>query len=339
MTTLAMVAYVLAGVGVVAWVLTAGADFGGGLWDLVVRGDGRERDRSAIAHAIAPIWEANHVWLIFVIVVLFSAFPRAFAVIGIALHIPIALGLVGIVLRGSAFTFRAYGLGRAREVRTWGRVFGAASLITPMFFGMALAGTASSRIRVDGSRVIEAPVDTWLSPFAVAVGAFAVALFALVASAHLVADAKESDVRERFRRRALSMECITFGIALAVLALAREGAPDLFAALLRSSWAWPLQIGTALAAFGASAALLSRRFGLARALVVVQVTLVVAGFGAAMNGALVLRDLTVENSAAPDVVLLPMIITIVIGSAALIPALVWLYRIARQGPGHDARTR
>jgi cytochrome d ubiquinol oxidase subunit II len=331
MSTLAVAAYVLLGVGIVAWVLTAGADFGGGLWDLIVRGEGRERDKHAIAHAIAPIWEANHVWLIFVIVVLFAAFPRAFAVIGVALHVPIAIGLVGIVLRGSAFTFRAYGLGRARELHHWGRVFGASSVLTPMAFGMALAGTTSSRIRVVGSRVVEAPVDVWWSPFAASVGLFAVALFALVAAAHLVADAPQPDVKDRFRRRALVVEVVAFVLAMGVLAQSRSYAPDLYAALLRSTWTWPLQGGTALVAIAASGALFARRYVLARALVVVQVTLVVTGFGAAMNGALVLRDVTIANSAAPDVILLPMLVAVVLGVIALVPALLWLYRIARSG--------
>jgi len=337
--TLAWFAYALMGAGIVVWTLTAGADLGGGLWDLVVRGPDRARDRAAIARAIAPIWEANHVWLIFVIVVLFGGFPRAFAVVGIALHVPIAIGLVGIVVRGSAFTFRAYGLGDDDERRRFGLVFGASSLVTPIAFGMALAGTASSRIRVVGDRVIDAPpLATWLSPFGLATGLFALALFALVAAAHLAADAGDDDVRRRFARRAIVSEAIAFVCAACVLALSASAAPDLFAALSRAPFAIPLHVATAASALSATGAFLVGRASLGRALVVLQVSCVVVGYGASMNGALVLRDVTLANSAAPDRALAPMLVVIVVGTLLLVPSLAWLYRIARPASVDDAHT-
>jgi cytochrome d ubiquinol oxidase subunit II len=106
-----------------AYVLFAGADFGGGVWDLLASGPRRQQQRDLIARAIGPIWEANHVWLIVVVVVLFVCFPPAFAAFGTVLHIPLSLMLIGIVLRGSAFVFRAYSYGPRSEQRRWGRVF------------------------------------------------------------------------------------------------------------------------------------------------------------------------------------------------------------------------
>src|SRR6185503_10028786 len=116
-----------------AYVLTGGADFGGGVWDLFAAGPRRDRQRALIAESIAPIWEANHVWLIVVVVVLFTAFPPAFAMLGTVLHIPLTILLVGIVLRGSAFVFRSYGTrGRSR----WGAAFASASIVTPLLLGI-----------------------------------------------------------------------------------------------------------------------------------------------------------------------------------------------------------
>src|SRR5688500_8016485 len=122
-------AFVLLGLGVGAYVLTAGADFGGGVWDLLSRGPRAAAQREAIAKAIEPIWAVTHIWMIFVVVLLFTVFPVAFAVVSVALHIPLVLVLVGIVLRGSAFVFRAYGMQPNDARERWGRVFAWASAI------------------------------------------------------------------------------------------------------------------------------------------------------------------------------------------------------------------
>src|SRR5438132_393275 len=128
----------LAGIEVVslnAYVLLAGADFGGGVWDLLATGPRKQERRALIADAIGPVWEANHVWLILAVVLLFTCFPAAFARLGVAMHIPLSLLLVGIVLRGAAFAFRSYGGQRDDVQRRWGRLFASASLITPLVLG------------------------------------------------------------------------------------------------------------------------------------------------------------------------------------------------------------
>ncbi|HLA79552.1 MAG TPA: cytochrome d ubiquinol oxidase subunit II, partial [Vicinamibacteria bacterium] len=127
----------------VIYALGGGADFGGGVWDLLASGPRAASQRRTIEQAIGPIWEANHVWLILVIVVLFVAFPPGFAALGTALHIPLALMLIGIVLRGSAFAFRSYGAASDLEARRWGRVFAVASLVTPLTLGWSVGAVAS----------------------------------------------------------------------------------------------------------------------------------------------------------------------------------------------------
>jgi len=161
-----------------AYALLGGADFGGGVWDLLARGPRQERQRELIADAIGPVWEANHVWLILAIVLLFTCFPPAFALLGTRLHIPLSLVLIGIVLRGSAFTFWRYGGGAHgdREQRRWGLLFAVASLITPLLLGATVGAIASGRLgeggRGTGDGFYATYVASWLNPFALAVGLF-----------------------------------------------------------------------------------------------------------------------------------------------------------------------
>ena len=184
----------------VIYVVLGGADFGGGLWDLLARGPRAEAQRRLIDQAIAPVWEANHVWLILVVVLLFSGFPRAFAVAATALHVPLSLMLLGIVLRGSAFTFRHYGQGAG--ARSWGRVFAGASVFTPIFLGMTLGAVSAGEIRVrgglveGGSSVYWAP---WIGWFPLSVGLLALALFAFLAAVYLCCEAGEAALQDDFR--------------------------------------------------------------------------------------------------------------------------------------------
>src|SRR3982750_2385353 len=151
------------------YALTAGADFGGGVWDLLAFGDRRGRQRALIADAIAPIWEANHVWLILVVVLLFTAFPPAFSRLMTVLHIPLTLMLFGIVLRGSAFTFRSYDSRRDLVQRRWPRIFAIASTVTPFLLGTILGAIATGSVgdgRLSGeSSFVGSYVMPWLAPF------------------------------------------------------------------------------------------------------------------------------------------------------------------------------
>jgi cytochrome d ubiquinol oxidase subunit II len=173
---------ILAGIIVIAltaYILLAGADFGGGVWDLLAGGQRRERQRELIAHAIGPVWEANHVWLILVVVLLFTCFPSVFSRLAVALHIPLTLILVGIVLRGSAFTFRSYGGDDEPTQRRWGRLFASASLVTPLLLGMGFGTVAAGRVRAPTGLGFAADyLRPWLSPFTLSVGVFALVLFA-----------------------------------------------------------------------------------------------------------------------------------------------------------------
>src|SRR2546427_8087186 len=146
----------------IVYALMGGADFGGGIWNLLAFGPRAKRQREAIADAIAPIWEANHVWLILVIVLLFTGFPKGFATMMTALNIPMTVMLLGIVLRGSAFVFRKYDV----KQRRWSTVFGMASFLTPFFQGIILGALTTGQIRVEQGRVLTGFMAGWVAPIA-----------------------------------------------------------------------------------------------------------------------------------------------------------------------------
>jgi cytochrome d ubiquinol oxidase subunit II len=314
-----------------AYVLMGGADFGAGVWDLLARGPRRRAQRDLISHAIGPIWEANHVWLILVVVLLFTCFPPAFAAIMTALHVPIALVLIGIVLRGSAFTFRAYGgatgTARERERQRWGTLFAVTSLVTPLLLGVSLGTAASGRLRwVDGGYV-GGFFEPWLRPFPWSVGAFALAIFAFLAAVYLCAELEPGPLREDFRRRALAAAVAVGVTAACTWALAYRGAQELSQRLAGEWWAWPLQVATALAAVGAIAALWARLFILARALAVAQVALIMLGYGAGTFPYLVVPDFTTTNTAAPPRTQSLVLSALGVGALVLLPSLFYLFRI------------
>jgi cytochrome bd ubiquinol oxidase subunit II len=321
-------AYLLIGAALLAYVLTAGADFGAGYWHLVARGPRAEAQREALEHAIAPIWEANHVWIIFLIVAMFTLFAKAFAVMSIALHIPITVALVGIVLRGAAFSFRAYGLQSEHRRTTLGRIFAAASVVTPLFLGMSLAALSTGAVRVSGSNVTSGFFAGWLTPFAWLVGGLAIALFALLAAVYMTV-ASADPVRADFRRFALWAEAAAAVFAGAAFFRARADAPALFAQLSASTWTWPVQLATFAFAIATIAALVVRRFLLARITVAAQVGMVVIGWGAAMNWHFVLPDVSVESAASAPQVFSAFFPATAIGAVLLGPSLWYLFRVFR----------
>ena len=316
-------------ISLIIYMLTGGADFGGGIWDLFATGPRAKSQRTLITQAIAPIWEANHVWLIVIVVLLFVAFPVAFAAISTALHIPLTLMLIGIVLRGSAFVFRTYDIQSDTRHRRWSRVFAIASAITPVMLGITLGAVASGTIHVD---VESGQVDTdfisaWLAPFPFAIGFFTLTLCALLAAVYLTLETDDSALQEDFRRRALIAAVSVGAMAGLSFILSAGGAPTIRHGLASASWSIPFQILTGAVALWAIWTIWNRQFRLARILVPIQVTLIVFGWGLAQYPYLVTPDLTFSNTAAPDAVLRPMLIVLGVGGVLLVPAFWYLYAV------------
>lgn len=319
----AMAALVL--VGLCAYGVLAGADFGGGILDALARGPRRDAQRDAIARAMGPVWEANHVWLIFVIVLLFTGFPRAFFTLGEALFVPFHLALVGITLRGGAFVFRAYGPPETTSLRRWGRVFGIASVFTPVLLGMCLGAVSSGRIRVGADGELTAGSGAWHSPLALVTGLFALSLCAYLAAVFLTLET-DGDLRDDFRRHALAIGTVVVALSAALVPWVFVAAPHLGAGLLSARALPVLALGGA-AALASGYGLYRRRFRLARAAAVAQVTCLLGGWGLAQLPFLIYPDVTLAGSAAPDATLTATLWTIPPGLALLLPALWWLFRV------------
>ena len=326
MTGLELAAALVLVVALNLYALSGGADYGGGVWDLLARGPRAARQRDLVEHSIAPIWEANHVWMILVIVVLFTGFPPAFARIATYLHVPLLLMLLGIVARGAAFSFRSYGSPEARAQRLWGRVFAVSSLITPLLLGTVLGAIASGSLEAQ-PRSMAAFFTPWIGIFPFAVGLYALVMFAFVAAVYLCVEAGEEDLREDFRRQALISGVGLGVLAVAVLAAAGLRAPEILHDLTRTRWSWALHGATALAALAGLAALWTRRYRLARAAVVVQVSLILWGWAFSQYPHLVKPDLTIDAAAAPDVTLRLLLGALAAGTVLLLPSFLYLYRV------------
>src|SRR3984957_8687695 len=206
------------------YVLLGGADYGGGVWDLLSNGPRRQEQRELISHAITPVWEANHVWLILVIVLLFSGFPLAFADITTALHIPLTVLIVGIVMRGSSFIFRAYHTGDERTQRRWGLIFAVASTITPVCLGVVVGAISSGNIVVNNGISENGFFKPWLGWFPLMVGLFALSLFVFLAAVYLTVEAQDRLLQEDFRNKALLSGVGVAVMAFATFLAARHGA-------------------------------------------------------------------------------------------------------------------
>ncbi|HXT14145.1 MAG TPA: cytochrome d ubiquinol oxidase subunit II [Gemmatimonadaceae bacterium] len=338
---------IIAGIMVVAlnaYVLMGGADFGGGVWDLLARGPRRLRQRTLIANSIAPIWEANHVWLIVVVVMLFTAFPLAFNELGIVLHIPLTIMLIGIVLRGTAFVFRSYG-GEGPARARWGVTFAVASTITPLILGMTIGALASGAVG-DASRAVSAGsfaavyVQPWLGLFPIAIGLMALSLFAFLAAVYLAHASTDADLREDFRLRALGAAVAVFAFAAIGLIVAMRSAPIMAGALLATGWALVLHVVIGASATTAIWALWTRRFGLARVAAAAQVSLILWGWVFAQYPYILPTSMRIRDAAAPRITLELLLGGLIAGALILIPSLRYLLRtFAPAHPSSRSSTR
>ena len=311
----------------IIYVLTGGADFGGGMWDLIAVGPRATRQRQAIAEAVGPIWEANHVWLILVVVLLFTGFPIGFTAMMTALNIPVTAMLVGIVLRGSAFIFRKYDTQSDSVQRRWSVVFGSACFFTPFFQGVIIGALASGQIRVVDGQVVTGFFTGWLTLFALGCGVFALGLFAYLAATYLTLDTKDQpDLQNDFRKRALWTGAVLAPVAGVVFLAAKQGAPGMYRGLT-DWWAPPLLALTSVMATVALVALWRRRFALARMTAIGQVTLILVGWGLAQFPNLVTPDVTVNNAHAPEITLRLMVFALAAGAIILLPSLFFMFHL------------
>ena len=185
------------------YALSGGADFGAGVWHLLAYGSSRHDQHRLIGNAIGPIWEANHVWLILIITILFTAFPSAYVQISVTLHIPLTFLVIGIVLRGSAFAFRHYDVKDDEIHVRWDQLFAISSLISPLLLGIIIGAMTVGNFPVNPANFFEGYLSTWTQAFPLVIGIFTLLLFAYLAATYLLLETKNKHLQEIFRKRAV----------------------------------------------------------------------------------------------------------------------------------------
>ncbi len=326
---LALIALIILWWGLIAYAVLGGADFGAGIWDLFAVGRQAERQHNLINHALGPVWEANHVWLIFLIVGLFNVFPLAFAALVIALFFPFSLALIGIVLRGAAFIFRYYAPESMRRFANWwGRIFSVTSLLTPFFLGVSAAAVASGQLLAPDGSAQAWRLTALLTPFAITIGLIAIALCATLAAVYLTVEAKnqqDDELAERYRRDALVAGAVTAVLNALALWLSISEATLLWQGMLAR--AIPVVIATMLIGLATAAALFYRYYRIARALIIAEAAFLLGSWGLSQYPYIIPPQFTIANSANEPGVILALIISIVCGLIILIPSLYYLFSV------------
>jgi cytochrome d ubiquinol oxidase subunit II len=333
-------------VGLALYVILGGADFGAGLWQLTTLvAPGRTpaaRERAAqirehAHHSMGPVWEANHVWLIFVLTVTWTAYPSAFGAIASTLAVPLLLAGIGVIFRGAAYALRA-GTDRPRELGVIDSVFSLASSLTPFALGTVAGAVASGRVPVGNAA--GSLFGSWLNPTSLLVGVLAVVLSGYMAAVYLAADGArhdEPDLAERFRTRALIVGVLAGAVALAGLPIVHADAHRLFERLLTG----PGLVGVVLSGVGGigTMVLVARRhYDAARISAALAVAGLIIGWALAQQP-LLLAHLTLAQAAAPRTTIIALLVAIAMGGVILFPSLALLFGLVLRGrfdPGHSA---
>jgi len=321
---------VLALIGLAFYMVLAGADFGAGFWQLTA-GKGKQADeiRDHAHHAMAPVWEANHVWLIFVLTVVWTAYPIAFGSIASTLSIPLFIAGIGIVLRGGAYALRA-GTATARERRGVDSIFAVSSILTPFALGTVIGALASEQVHVGNPG--GSLVTSWLNPTSITIGVLAVASSAYLAAVFLSGDAAREGrhaLADRFRARALAAGLAAGAVAMAGLVVLHFDAERIFRRLTEGV-GLPALIVSLTAGIATLLLVWHRRYEPARYTAALAVAATIAGWAVAQNPVF-LQGLTVRQAAAGHDVLVAVVVATLAGALLLFPSLVLLFRLTLGG--------
>lgn len=315
--------------GIVAYAVFGGADFGAGFWDLTAGGAERGREpRRLIDHSLAPVWEANHVWLIFCLVVAWTAFPTAFSAVMSTLYVPLGLAALGIVIRGAGFAFRKVAA-KTDAQRAAGAAFASSSVLTPFFFGAVVGAIASGRVPTAGGG---AGVGSWLNPSGLLGGTLAVVTCAYLAAVFLTADAGAGGTAELeawFHRRAVVSAGVAGVLVLCGVFVLNADAPRLFHQLLRPGL--PFLAASGVAGLAALVALRVTSPRVVRVLAVAAVASVVAGWGVAQYPYMLGTHLRIGEAAAPKSTLWSVVVVFAAAAVLCVPSLVLLYVLQQRG--------
>jgi cytochrome d ubiquinol oxidase subunit II len=323
-------------VGLIAYGLFGGADFGAGIWDLLAGGSKRgTRQRDLIEHSIGPVWEANHVWLIFVLVVLWTGFSGAFAAVVTTLYIPLTLAAFGMIARGAAFAFRK-SITTLPMRRFLGAAFALSSLVTPYFLGAVVGGVASGRVPPG---IAQGDVITsWVNPTSVLGGVMAVLVCAYLSAVFLCGDARREgahDLADQFRARALGTAAVTGAAGFVGLVVLRVDAPSLWDGL--TGRALPVIALSVVSGVAAVVFLWQRRYLPARLASALAVTMILVGWAVAQYPYILVPEVTIEEAATGRATLVATLVALSVGAVILVPSLVYLYVLFQRPPPETAR--
>ncbi len=318
-------------VSIYLYALLGGADFGAGIVELFAKGEGKKHTKKLVSDSMAPIWEANHMWLIISVVILFNAFPEIYSQVSISLYIPLILLLVGIVLRGSAFTFRHYDAIKDNSQNVYTKVFEYSSLIVTFFFGLIVGAIVSGKLLLNPTTFIESYITPWFNLFSISIGVFICSLFAFIASVYLIGDSTTSQIRTEFIRKA----------KIATIIMVFAGGLVFVASIIDKVYFFEkffnnlLSIILILAATLALPLLwyiLSKGYlWLSRLLAGAQLLFILSAFYIVYFPNLVIfkdaESLSFFNSAAPESTLTYLGWALIVGSFIIFPSLFYLFRI------------
>jgi cytochrome d ubiquinol oxidase subunit II len=309
-----------------------GADFGGGIWTALASGSRAREQRNDLFHAIGPVWETNHVWLIFVVVTLFTAFPKGFAALFTTLLVPLVLALIGINFRGAAFAFRNFGRQAGGQIPFMVSTFAVASMLTPCALGMAFAATATGKILWANDRV-QAEPWFWAGPFTLVGGLIAMAICAYLAPIFMTVRS-DGELRNDFRRQGMIAGLVLGILTAAEIPIALVDAP-IFAGRLLSWQGAPFVAMSGILGFTVLILLLRNRFLWAQIVAAGTVAMTITGFAAAMYPDLLIGQLTLAAAAAPPATLRAFLWVVLIGVFLLVPSLLLLYWTFRGEPNPE----
>jgi cytochrome d ubiquinol oxidase subunit II len=314
-----------------AYAVLGGADFGAGFWDLTAGGAERgARLRGLVKQSMGPVWEANHVWLIVVLVVMWTCFPHAFGPVMETLYVPLFLAAVGIIFRGAAFALRGEAATIA-EARLLGATFALSSLLVPFFLGCAIGAVATGQVPAEGDP--SDPLGSWTNAPSIFIGLMAVAVGAYLAAIFLAGDATRMglpDLTEAFRRRALGAAVVAGAFALGGLAVVESEAPDLYDGLT-SGLGLAMVIASALVGLVTIGLIWTRRFEVARYSSAVAVGTILVGLALAQRPDFLPGELSFQDAAAGDPTLIATLIALALALAVIVPALAWLFKLKLEG--------
>lgn len=321
-------AIIFIGLSLLLYVILGGADFGAGILEIFTG----KKGVNTISKAIAPVWEANHIWLIVVIVILFNAFPEVYSTVTLYLHLPILLVLFGIIFRGTAFTFRYYDPFKDRSHRVYTFIFKLFSLLTPFFLGVTLGAVILGRITTDTALSFQEQfVAPWLNWFCVSLGVFVVILFAFLSAVYLAGEPAEPETNAKFRIYAKRLLISLIMMGAIVFLIAQASGLKLLASYFDSWISITCAIGATILLPLLLFALNKEKKNLTRLIVGAQTaSIIIAWFGAQYPSLIILKgteNLTIFNTVAPDKSLQMMILALFIGLAFVIPLLIYLFKV------------